>query len=73
MTRLTMIIVVVLAQLAPASANMIGGTPRNARAACRDDAYRFCGSVIKDDGKRHACMLAHRSQLSAGCQAVLGN
>ena len=72
MMRSAVAILLTLTLLAPASAHMIGGTPNDARAACRADAYRFCGSVIKDADKRHACLAAHRSQLSPGCQTVIG-
>jgi len=71
MMRSAVAILLTLTLLAPASAHMIGGTPNDARAACRDDAYRFCSAVIKDNGKRRACMAAHRSQLSPGCQASI--
>jgi hypothetical protein len=35
--------------------------------ACRADAHRLCQSVISDAAKRHACMQAHKAQLSKGC------
>ncbi len=35
--------------------------------ACRADAHRLCESVIGDAAKRHACMQAHKAQLSKGC------
>jgi hypothetical protein len=37
------------------------------RNACRADAHRLCESVILDPVKRHACMQAHKSELSKGC------
>ena len=40
-------------------------------AACRDDAFRLCSSVIRDEAKRHACMRDHAAQLSPGCIAAI--
>jgi len=41
------------------------------RAACLDDAKRYCGSVIQNDEARRACMRAHADELSAGCRAAV--
>jgi len=48
-----------------------GASQGAARAACRGDAYKFCGAVIRDADKRHACMVAHSAQLSSGCRAMM--
>lgn len=41
------------------------------RAACRNDATKYCGAVIKDAETRRACMKAHHADLSAACRAAL--
>jgi hypothetical protein len=46
------------------SARAVTTTVRN---ACRADAMRLCHSVIHDEAKRHACMQAHKAQLSKAC------
>ena len=39
---------------------------------CTDDAFRLCGSDIPDVDRVTACMVKHKSQLSAGCKSVFG-
>lgn len=41
------------------------------QTACLPDAKRFCASVLRDTPKRHACLHAHFSALSADCQALV--
>jgi hypothetical protein len=41
------------------------------RAACLNDAKKFCSSVIQDDEARRNCMKAHASELSAGCKEAV--
>jgi hypothetical protein len=41
------------------------------RAACLDDAKKFCSSVIHDDAARRSCMQSHDAELSAGCKAAV--
>ena len=41
------------------------------RAACLNDAKKFCSSVIQDDEARRNCMKAHTSELSAGCKEAV--
>jgi hypothetical protein len=40
-------------------------------AACQDDALRFCGPVIPDHAKIHACLLTYKAYLSAPCRAIV--
>jgi hypothetical protein len=55
----------VAAQAAPA------GT-REEQAACRSDARKFCGHIVKaDDAKYKECLQTHFSELSQKCQQVL--
>ena len=42
------------------------------QAACSDDAFRLCSSEIPDVDRVTACMVQHKSELSAGCKAVFG-
>jgi len=40
-------------------------------AMCTSDAFRVCSSEIPDIDRVTACMVRNRSQLSAGCRAVM--
>jgi acyl-CoA thioesterase-1 len=64
----------VAANLLPEIAEALGPppeTPQSVKEACKADAHRLCADVLGDDEKRHACMVAHRSQLSKDClQAI---
>ena len=42
-----------------------------AQQMCTGDAFRLCSSEIPNIPKITACMISHRSQLSAGCRAVM--
>ncbi|HMM93181.1 hypothetical protein [Bradyrhizobium sp.] len=42
-----------------------------AREMCTGDAFRLCSSEIPNIPKITACMMKHRSDLSAGCRAVM--
>jgi hypothetical protein len=37
---------------------------------CTDDAFRLCGEDIPDVDRVTACMVRHKSELSAGCKSV---
>ena len=39
---------------------------------CTGDAMRLCSSEIPDVDRVTACMVQHKSELSAGCKAVFG-
>src|SRR5207249_1007496 len=39
---------------------------------CTGDAFRLCSSEIPDVDRVTACMVQHKSELSAGCKAVFG-
>jgi len=41
------------------------------RAACLNDAKKFCASVIQDDEARRRCMTEHTAELSDGCKAAV--
>lgn len=40
-------------------------------AMCTSDAFRVCGSEIPNVERVTACMVRNKSQLSAGCRAVM--
>jgi hypothetical protein len=40
-------------------------------AMCTSDAFRVCSSEIPDVQRVTACMMRNKSQLSAGCRAVM--
>ena len=42
-----------------------------AQQMCTGDAMRLCSSEIPDVGRITACMIRKRSQVSAGCRAVM--
>jgi hypothetical protein len=42
-----------------------------AQQMCSSDAFRLCSSEIPNVSAITACMLKHRSQLSAGCRTVM--
>lgn len=42
-----------------------------AQQMCTGDAFRLCSSEIPNIPKITACMVKHRSELSAGCRAVM--
>jgi hypothetical protein len=42
-----------------------------AQQMCTSDAFRLCSSDIPNIPKITACMIKHRSDLSAGCRTVM--
>jgi hypothetical protein len=42
-----------------------------AQQMCTGDAFRLCSAEIPDVPRITACMMKHRSELSAGCRAVM--
>ena len=42
-----------------------------AQQQCTGDAFRLCSSEIPNIPKITACMIKHRSDLSAGCRTVM--
>jgi hypothetical protein len=42
-----------------------------AQQRCTGDAFRLCSSEIPNIPKITACMIKHRSDLSAGCRSVM--
>jgi hypothetical protein len=42
-----------------------------AQQMCTSDAFRLCSSEIPNIPRITACMVQHKSELSAGCRAVM--
>jgi hypothetical protein len=42
-----------------------------AQQMCTGDAFKFCSAAIPNISAVTACMYKHRSELSAGCRAVM--
>ncbi|MFL6975582.1 MAG: cysteine rich repeat-containing protein [Xanthobacteraceae bacterium] len=45
------------------------GTPEQ-RAACEQDAYRFCSQYIPDENRTASCLRRHRVSLSPPCRRL---
>jgi hypothetical protein len=45
------------------------GTPEQ-RAACEQDAYRFCSQYIPDERRTGNCLRANRVKLSPACRRL---
>ena len=41
------------------------------RAACKDDAVKFCKDVPRGKGQMKACMKQHEAELSPACKALI--
>jgi hypothetical protein len=63
-------IAIPLALLASAPA-FAQGTPEQ-RAACNDDAFKFCDDDVPDAIAVEKCLRAHMSSLSAKCRQEFG-
>ncbi len=50
---------------------MGGGAENPVKAACREDAVRYCKSAAGDQAKMKACMQQHAAQLSDGCKTAM--
>jgi len=54
-----------------ASAAWAAGTPEQ-RAACHDDAFRFCPHDVPNPTAIEACLKRHIRSISPACQAQFG-
>ena len=66
MNRITLAAALTLATLSTAFAQSSAD-----QQACMNDAFRVCSATIPDRARTTACMIQNKSQLSAGCQAVM--
>jgi hypothetical protein len=46
------------------------GTPEQ-RAACEQDAYRFCSQYIPDENRTASCLRRYRVSLSPACRRLI--
>jgi hypothetical protein len=46
------------------------GTPEQ-RAACEQDAYRFCSQYIPDENRTASCLRRYRVSLSPACRRLM--
>jgi len=58
-----------LALMATATPAPAQGTPQQ-RAACEQDAYRFCSQYIPDENRTANCLRRHRVSLSPACRSL---
>jgi hypothetical protein len=59
------------ASFAAASSTASFAFSSEAQQQCTGDAFRLCSSEIPNIPKITACMIKHRSDLSAGCRTVM--
>jgi len=67
---------ITLALAFAASFSAVSSTPSlafssEAQQQCTGDAFRLCSSEIPNIPKITACMIKHKSDLSAGCRTVM--
>ena len=67
MNRITLAAAFTLATLSTAA---VAQTAQE-QQLCIDDAFRVCSATIPDRARTTACMIQHKAELSAGCQAVM--
>jgi hypothetical protein len=58
-----------LALMVAATPAAAQGTPEQ-RAACEQDAYRFCSQYIPDENRTASCLRRHRVSLSPACRRL---
>ena len=68
--RAGLVLAVVLATSAVSSTASFAFSAE-AQQMCTGDAFKLCSSEIPNIPKITACMIKHRSDLSAGCRAVM--
>ena len=61
-----------LALMVAATPAAAQGTPQQ-RAACEQDAYRFCNQYIPDENRTASCLRRYRVSLSPACRALFSN
>jgi hypothetical protein len=61
----------VAATMSSLSSNASYAFSAEAQQMCTGDAFRLCSSEIPNIPKITACMMKHRSDLSAGCRTVM--
>jgi hypothetical protein len=69
MNRLFSVVAILAVLAAPAA--WAAGTAEQ-RAACHDDAFRFCADDVPDPTAIEACLKRHIKSISPACQAQFG-
>ena len=69
--RQASLVLVFAASLSALSSSPSFAFTAEAREMCTGDAFRLCSSEIPNIPKITACMVKHRSDLSAGCRTVM--
>jgi hypothetical protein len=67
MNRITLALAFTLATLSTAAV----AQSSQEQQACMNDAFRVCSATIPDRNRTTACMVQHKSELSAACQVVM--
>ena len=67
--RFACVVVIGLAAMVGAKADEIEYTSQQ-KMACMPDAFRLCSDAIPDASAVRTCMIANKSKLSSGCQAM---
>jgi hypothetical protein len=67
MNRITLAVAFAFATLSTAA---VAQTAED-QQACMNDAFRVCSATIPDRNRTVACMVQHKSELSAACQVVM--
>ena len=62
----------------PPASNPLDLGTKEERAACAQDAVKYCGELIKDDAQPDvfaitSCLQTNRPKISAACRQVLDN
>ena len=69
--RKVSLVLALTASFAAASSTTSFAFSSEAQQMCTGDAFRLCSSEIPNIPKITACMIKHRSELSAGCRTVM--
>jgi hypothetical protein len=63
--------VVIFALFATAVSCVSAGAEDGDQNACMQDAFSICGQFIPNREQVAACLISHRSKVSAGCRSAL--
>ena len=69
--RTTVLTAVSVAAISAVTSSTSFAFSAEAQQMCTGDAFSLCSSEIPNIPKITACMMKHRSDLSAGCRAVM--
>ena len=69
--RKTILALTIAASLGALTSTQTFAYSSEAQSQCTGDAFRLCSSEIPNIPKITACMIKHRTDLSAGCRTVM--